>query len=83
LLDAKLEFDARIQELGIQPYEQLSPRLFRRLAEGTELTLEQLQAVAPHSAGRHIYANISIEQLAAGQWGCGVLVGSLFQSWAY
>jgi hypothetical protein len=86
LLDAKLEFDARIEELGIPHYARtVTPEQYRQLANGISITQEQLATVTPHSVGRHIRAAeaLPLERVAAGQWACGVLVGALAESWRY
>jgi hypothetical protein len=86
LLDAKIEIDTRIDELGIPHYaEKLTAKQYRALTDGTSITQEQLEVVAPHSVGRHLRAaeGLPLERVAAGQWACGVIVGALAEAWRY
>jgi hypothetical protein len=86
LLDAKLEIDERIDELGLAHYaETLTTTQYRELANGTSIVQEQLQVVTRHSIGRHLATarSLPLERVAAGQWACGVIVGALAEAWRY
>jgi hypothetical protein len=86
LLDAKLEVDARIDELGLGSYaETLTTTQYRELTNGTSIVREQLEVVTRHSIGRHLKdaKRLPLERVAAGHYACGIVVGALAESWRY
>lgn len=85
LLDAKLELDARIEELGLRQWEtSVSDAHFARLSEGTGIVKEQLIVVTGQSLGRHTRVDgVSHNQMLAGQYACGILTGALAEAYRY
>jgi hypothetical protein len=86
LLDAKIELDARIEELGLPSYAaSVSSTQYRMLAEGTSITREELEVVTPHTLGRHLRAakGLPLGVVMAGHYACGVLAGALKEAWRY
>lgn len=85
LLDAKTEIDARVEDHRIPDYaEDISPRAWRGLVEGTSIRYEEIRTVAPHFAGRHLQTpGLTFAKVAAGCGAYGMIIGAYFenQSW--
>jgi hypothetical protein len=84
LLDAKIELERRVEELGIRPWQtNLPARTYQRLAEGISLTQEQIRVVSGATIGRHIHMDVPCTVKMAGQFAWGTMVGALAESWRY